>query len=354
MPQVAVFHGPNQAFELASYPLPEPQGREVLVKVACCTLCRGDLHTHAGRRKEPAPSVLGHEIVGRIEAFGSNTAYVDYRGLPLHVGDRITWSVTASCGKCLLCEDRIPQKCSAVFKYGHQQHDPQMPFSGGLAEYVLLKPGTSIVRIADSVPDSLAALANCATATAASVLREIGIISHRSLMIFGAGVLGLTATAMARTMGVKRVIVCEPDAQRREQALAFGATEVFAPDDYPKGTVDVALELAGTKESVEAAFAAPRVGGTVMLAGTLQPTPGVLFDPEGAVRRMLTMHGVHNYTPIDLAEAVAFLEIHAKPFPFADLIGPSFRLEEVDAAFAYGHAHPGQHVAIVPLSEPRP
>ena len=348
MAHVALFHGPGHAFELASFPVPEPRGREVLVKVSCCTLCRSDLHTHVGRRNEPTPTVLGHEIVGRIEALGSDAARVDFRGLPLRVGDRITWSVAASCGKCWLCEERLPQKCSTLFKYGHQKHLPDRPFSGGLADYVLLEPGTSIVRIADSVSDSLAALANCATATAASVLREVGIITNRSVLILGAGVLGLTAAAMARTRGVKRVIVCEPDEQRRQLALAFGAAEVFAPEDCPRGTVDVALELAGTKASVEAALAAPRVGGTVVLAGTVQSTPGVAFDPEAVVRRMLTILGVHNYTPIDLAEAVTFLEIHAQPFPFADLIGPSFRLEEVDAAFAYGHAHPGQHVAIVP------
>jgi len=348
MPQVALFHGQGQAFELASFPIPLPRGREVLVKVACCTLCRSDLHTHAGRRNEPTPTVLGHEIVGRIEAFGAEAAQVDFRGLPLQMGDRITWSVVASCGQCFQCEDRLPQKCSTGFKYGHQRHDSQKPFSGGLADYVLLEPGTCIVRIADSVPDSVAALANCAIATAASVLRQVGNITHRSLLIFGAGVLGLTATAMARTMGAQRVIVCEPDEQRRRQALAFGATEVFAPNECPKGIVDVALELAGTKGSVEAALAAPRIGGTVVLAGTVQPTPGVAFDPEAVVRRMLTIHGVHNYIPVDLAEAIAFLEIHAQPFPFADLIGPSFKLEDVDAAFAYGQAHPGQHIAIEP------
>ena len=67
MPRAVVFTGPGRPLELVRFPAPEPRGAEVVVRMTTCTLCRSDLHTHAGRRAEPTPSVLGHEVVGRIE-----------------------------------------------------------------------------------------------------------------------------------------------------------------------------------------------------------------------------------------------------------------------------------------------
>src|SRR5262249_22987300 len=68
--RAVVFSGAGHRLQMIRFPVPEPHGTELLVRVTCCTLCRSDLHTHAGRRIEPTPTVLGHEIVGRIEAFG--------------------------------------------------------------------------------------------------------------------------------------------------------------------------------------------------------------------------------------------------------------------------------------------
>src|SRR5262245_4908195 len=98
MGRAALFHGPGRSLELTRHPVPEPRGAEVLVRVTCCTLCRSDLHTHAGRRPAPTPIVLGHEIVGRIKAFGPDAVRTNLRGETLAPGDRVTWTLAASCG----------------------------------------------------------------------------------------------------------------------------------------------------------------------------------------------------------------------------------------------------------------
>src|SRR5208283_5261802 len=116
-----LFHGSDRPLELRHFATPIPDGAEVLVRVTCCTLCASDLHTHAGRRTAPTPTALGHEIVGRIEAFGSTAARHDFRGQPLAVGDRLSWSVAASCGGCFFCAHELPQKCATLFKYGHEK-----------------------------------------------------------------------------------------------------------------------------------------------------------------------------------------------------------------------------------------
>ncbi len=359
MARAVLFHGPNRPLEVAHLPVPVPRGAEVLVRMTCCTLCSSDLHTHSGRRTVATPIVLGHEIVGRIEAFGPSANRNDYRGAALAVGGRVSWCVAASCGDCFYCADDLPQKCASLFKYGHQGIGDEKPgahWSGGLADYVLLVPGTAIFRVPDGLTDKLAASANCATATVAAVLGSARTVAGKAVLILGAGMLGLTACAMARANGAALVVISDPDAARRTRALAFGATHAYSPTELASGLAegtqqrgaDVTLELAGVAATVEAGITLTRIGGTLVLAGTVLPTPTVPLDPEAVVRRMLTIRGVHNYTPPDLATALNFLASAGNAYPFADLVNRTYRLDEVKQAFAFAHESPGSRVAVTP------
>src|SRR5262249_10589967 len=151
------------------------------VRITCCSLCRSDLHTYAGRRVEATPTVLGHEIVGRIEAFGPNAQHADYRGQPAEAGTRITWAIAVGCGRCFFCLDDLPQKCEQPYKYGHVRAEIEQPLGGGLAEHAVLVPGTAWFRVPDEIPDRVAALANCAAATVAALLRYAGPVTGRSV-----------------------------------------------------------------------------------------------------------------------------------------------------------------------------
>jgi putative phosphonate catabolism associated alcohol dehydrogenase len=358
MTRAVLFHGPGRPLELVRSPVPRPCGAEVLVRVGCATLCRSDLHTHAGRRDEPTPTVLGHEIVGRVEEFGPAAPRVDAAGRTVTVGDRITWAVAVGCGHCFFCAEDLPQKCERPYKYGHERVSPERPVGGGLAEHVLLVPGTAWLRVPDEVPDAVAAPANCATATVAALLRYAGPVAGRAVLVLGAGVLGVTACAMARTGGARVVLAGDPVSVCRERALCFGATHAFPAEvEELAGRVaevtggrgaDVVLELAGTAQSVQAGLRLTRTGGTLVLAGTVLPTTPVAIDPEQVVRRMLTIRGVHNYHARDLQTALAFLAGPGRAFPFASLVAAEYPLEETAAAFTFAHAHPGIRVAVRP------
>src|SRR5262249_49270778 len=162
---------------------PRPHGEELLVRITCCSLCRSDLHTHAGRRVEAPPTVLGHEIVGRIEAFGPHARHTDHRGRHADVGTRITWTLSVVCGRSFFSLADHPQKCEQPYKYGHVRAESAQPLGGGLAEYTILVPGTAWFRVPDEIPDRVAALANCATATVAALLRYAGPVTGRSVMV---------------------------------------------------------------------------------------------------------------------------------------------------------------------------
>jgi putative phosphonate catabolism associated alcohol dehydrogenase len=358
MERAVLFHGPGLPLEVKRFSVPELSGSEILARVACCTLCGSDLHTHAGRRLVDAPTVLGHEIVGRIEAFGPEAVRHDFRGADLAIGTRISWSVAASCGECFYCANGLQQKCTGLFKYGHWKFDATHPFSGGLADLVTLVPGSAIFRVPDDLVDAVVASASCATATAAAVIRAGGDVAGQRVLIFGAGMLGLTACAVVQSAGAAEIIVSDPDPKRRNQARAFGASVICSADarelavavagtTFGRGA-DVALELAGVADAVNAGLNLTRVGGTLILAGTVLPTPSVALDPEQVVRRMLTIRGVHNYAPSDLGAAIDFLAGPGKQYPFSELIQRTFNLDDVELAFQFAHNERGARVAIVP------
>jgi alcohol dehydrogenase len=356
MQLTVVFTGAGRPLEMVRFLAPQPRGAELLVRVACCTLCRSDLHTHAGRRIELTPTVLGHEIIGRIEAFGPDAPRRDAAGAPLSIGSRVSWAVAVGCGSCFFCAEDLPQKCERPYKYGHERLTPDRPLGGGLADCVVLVPGTVFFRVPDAVPDLVAAPANCATATVAALLRHGGPVKGRTVLVLGAGVLGVTACAMARVAGAGAVLVSDPVPECRERALRFGAMHVFPAEElaaevnaYTQGRgADLVLELAGAAGTVEAGLALARTGGTVVLGGAVAPVGTIALDPEDVIRRLLTIRGVHNYHPSDLATALAFLAGPGRDYPWQSLVVAEYPLEQAEQAFAAAHARPGVRVAVVP------
>ncbi|MGC3966960.1 MAG: alcohol dehydrogenase catalytic domain-containing protein [Pirellulales bacterium] len=222
--RAAVFHEPGRSLELRDMPIPALAAGELLVRVRMATLCGSDLHTHCGSRATPVPTILGHEIIGDVAAIGDGMPKIDVAGRVISVGDRVTWSIAAHCGTCFYCTHNLPQKCETLFKYGHERLTAERPLSGGLATHCVLTAATPVLRLPDSLPDSVACLANCATATAAGALRVGELAAHDNVLIFGAGMLGLTMAAMARSRGAGQVIVADVSAERLRQAERFGAS----------------------------------------------------------------------------------------------------------------------------------
>ena len=201
--RAAVFHAVGQPLTLETFPIPQPQASEAIVRVRCATVCGSDLHSFYGRRHAPVPSVLGHEMVAEIVAAGPD-GVSDFRGRPLALGDRVTWSMVWSCGECFYCRHGLRPKCERLLKFGHEQIVPGRALIGGLAEYCHLPQRTAIFKVPQNVPDAVASPANCATSTVAAVFRNAGPCRGQTVVIHGAGMLGLTACAMAAFNGARR------------------------------------------------------------------------------------------------------------------------------------------------------
>jgi putative phosphonate catabolism associated alcohol dehydrogenase len=357
--RAVIFDGPGRSLRFEDVPLPALRPGEVLVRVRACTLCGSDLHTHAGRRSTPCPTILGHEIVGEVAGFAGD-APRGHDGEPLKAGERVVWPVAVGCGHCFFCQRDLPQKCLHLFKYGHERVREGHTLSGGLATHCHLLAGTPLFRVPDQLPDVVACPAGCATATVSSALRHSGEVRGAVVLITGAGMLGLTACAMARSLGARAVIACDVDPQRLALAWHFGATacvqvgggsedrlrEAVAGQTDGHGA-DVVLEMSGSPEAVEAGLRCVRIGGTCVWVGAVFPGRAVAVVPEDVVRRHLTIRGVHNYHPRDLGEALAFLGEHHARYPFAELVGRQFPLAEAEEAFHFAKSGEAVRVAVL-------
>jgi putative phosphonate catabolism associated alcohol dehydrogenase len=336
MSRAAVFFRVGQPLEISELALPESLAAgEMLVRVTCCTLCGSDLSTLDGHRQEPTPCILGHEIVGAIESLGPDEV-CDLRGRAASVGDRVVWSVSASCDNCRNCQRGLPQKCRSLRKYGHHRLADDWQLSGGLAEHCHLIRGTKFVIIDEQLPDEVACLASCAIATVAAAIRTAGELDGARVLVIGAGLLGLTASAMASELGAESVVVCDTQLPRLELAKRFAADQTLTPTELQSALetskFDIVLEMSGSNMAVQNAIAAADVGASVILVGSVRPIPPIELFPERVVRQVLSLHGVHNYRPEDLLTAVDFLQGSGRHFPFAEGVSQHYSLADINQA----------------------
>lgn len=326
-------------FELVERPLDEVardiSGRPMAVAtIDRALVCGSDRHTVSGKRSGAGPSVLGHEAVGRVLTGGDGLVAVD--GSPLTPGDRVVWSVTASCGHCDRCERGLTAKCRRVLKTGHEPTTGSWPLSGGYATHIALHPGLALVRVPAHVSDDKAAMSACALGTVMACMEVVGDVRGRRVVVLGVGMLGVCAVAVAVARGAAEVIAVDVAGERRALALRLGAAQAFSPDefanaDHGAAVVDVAIELSGAASSVQTALDITGIGGIVVLAGSVTPLPRIELDAESVTRSWTTIRGVHNYEPRHLAQAIDF--VATEKFPIDHLFAAPVPLEQLPSLF---------------------
>jgi alcohol dehydrogenase len=162
-------------------------------------------------------------------------------------------------------------------------------------------------------------------------------------VVIGAGMLGLTACAMALKQGCANVICVERSESRRILSRAFGASLSLLPDQLPSVLAeatagrgaDVIFECTGANGAFVSAMDAVRVGGRLVLVGAVFPQEPIPMVVERIVRRNLAIVGIHNYAPKHLVQAVQFLELHWHEFPFANLVEKWYSLDQMDEAIEH-------------------
>jgi len=341
----AVVYDPDSGrLDVRSFAIRPARPGEILVRVTLSAICGSDLHTISGRRRPRGALILGHEICGEIAQLGEGVAQ-DAAGERLSAGDRVTWSIAASCGTCFFCTHDLPQKCESLFKYGHESVDVDPPLNGGFAEHVYLAPGTAVYRLPAELSDDVAVFANCSLATMAAAVRMADVRAGESVLIQGAGLVGVCASALCAARGANPIAVVDVDEDRLARVKAFGATHVYnvasgGVEAYEQAMAetggsrgfDVAIEACGQPDVIPHGLGALRIGGRYVIAGCVFPDASTALDVYGVITRLIRIIGLHNYTPADLQAALAFLTGPGQAYPFDHVVDSRFSLDDMPRA----------------------
>lgn len=248
----AVVLAADRSLSVVEQPDPTPGAGEVVVRVTGCGICGSDLHSVAVMG--PPGTVLGHEIAGTVAELGAGVTNVK-------PGDLVAVRPFAGCGACDYCRAGRADHCAAFELVGFQR-------PGGFAEATVARADELFALPAEVRAQDHALVEPFAVARRA--LRRGGLVAGEDVIVLGAGPIGLAVTHWARALGARNIIVSDPLEQRRELALALGATSAVHPDaiaDAAAGGVPLVLECSGTQSLIDQGMQLAGIDGRVAVVG---------------------------------------------------------------------------------------
>ena len=280
--RAAVHRELDRPLSIEDVNLADPGPDEVLVKTAACGVCHSDLHALHGGIPSPTPAVLGHEPAGIVQEVGSRVRNVA-------PGDHVIACTSMFCGNCIQCVEGRPHLC--IDRGACMRNDDEAPritresetihqFAdlGGFAEAMLLHH-RAVVKIDKDIPLDRAALVGCAVTTGVgAALNTAQVTPGSSVVVFGAGGVGISVMQGARIAGARQIIAVDILDDKLQSALAFGATDIINSSKVDPvktirkmtgGGAEFAFEVVGIPELLEQAFYCLAPHGTAILVGAI-------------------------------------------------------------------------------------
>jgi L-iditol 2-dehydrogenase len=330
----AVYHGPGD-LRIEEVPVPKFGPGELLIKVLSASICGTDLRIYHGNHRmygEGTIRIPGHEVVGTIAGIGE--------GLEgFNLGERVFVAPNTGCGHCVQCVSGNNNLCANYEAIG-------VTIDGAFTEYMRVTANSvrqgNVIRVSESVDAAVEALME----PFACVLRGQNALRMQpgeTVLVIGAGPIGVMHTKLARARGAGRVIVSEPSPDRANQAKSMGAHRVVNPteEDLQKVLLeesggrgaDIIIVAAPVHAAQESALNLAAIGGRINFFGGLpKDKPTINFDSNLVHYKELVVTATTACSTADCWQASRM--VNAGLVDLSALVSQRFPLREANAGFA--------------------
>jgi threonine 3-dehydrogenase len=321
---------PGPGFRLIEAPVPPCGPRDVLIAVERAGICGTDQHIYewdawAAGRVRPG-RIIGHEFMGHVAAVGAAVRNVV-------LGQRVSGEGHIGCGRCYCCRTGQGHICDRVDIIG-------IDVDGCFADYVRL-PEENVWPLRPEVSDEAAALSDPLGNAMHTVM--VDSVAGRTVLVMGAGAIGLLITAIAHAAGALDVVTLDVNPRKLAMARAMGADAVCDARDAEAAMAlldrtrdgrgfDVLLEASGSAAGIHLGLRLLRSGGWVGLLG-LPPGEVALNLAEEVIFKGITVHGVNGRKMFETWYQVEDFVTHGRVQP-ERIVSHRFPLERYEEAFA--------------------
>jgi S-(hydroxymethyl)glutathione dehydrogenase/alcohol dehydrogenase len=334
-------------FVSADIDIAEPVGREVLVEVKASGLCHTDLTMSRFDMGNPLPGVFGHELAGVVTRVGPAVT-------ELAVGDHVVGCLVQYCGACEKCLSGKVYQCLHPEKTLRAEGEaPRLSENGapvgqafglgGFAQQALVHEN-QLVKVPDEVPFAQAALLGCGVVTGAgSVLNTANVQAGDSVVVIGAGGVGLNAVNGAVIAGATTIIAVDIADDKLAKAKDFGATHVVnskevdpvaAVQEITGNGADAVFDFVGTKTVAEQGLEMAAPGGGLYLIGVIDPTSHIDVHQVGLIGSQKRIQGVYMGSTTAKHDIPMYAKLYLEGrFELDSLLSKEIALDEVEEGY---------------------
>lgn len=335
---------PNR-LETWDVPIVEPEHGGALVRIVLGGVCGSDVHITNGQAGVmPFPIILGHEGIGRIEKLGGFDT--DYAGVPVKPGDLVYWSPISACHRCHSCNvlDETPCENSRFFE------DASKPNWGSYADFAWLPNGLAFFKLPEGADPLAVAALGCALPTVLRGFDRCGPVRlGESVVVQGAGPVGLSAILVAKQAGARDVIVIDGVESKLEVARSLGATATvslsLSPEERRRQIYDLTgpsgpslvVEAAGFLPAFPEGVDLTGIHGRYVILGLWGAIGTQPISPRDMTTKNITIAGATFPKPKHYHGAMHLAARLQDQVPLAALVTHRYAIEDADKALDAVH-----------------
>lgn len=365
--KAAVMVKPGE-IRIREFPYPEIHDNDALIRMEMSGICGTDKHNYKGETslgmgpsggyRTPFPIIPGHENVGVIEEIGEKAAKkLEVDGKILRKGDRVFPVNDVLCGECYWCRTTFGyQYCPNWYCYGLISCEKPPHLFGGWSEFMYLVPEVSLFKVPDGVPPEVAVLTEPVMVAYGSFNKAMapfpmareGFGQGDTVVVQGAGPLGMSHVIVARLFGAGEIIAVEPKTPQSEHRLKIakelGATRtVNIPEAEERVEeimrltdglgADLIIEATGAPRAIPEGLDMLRRGGTYLVAGTFVDVGDVEINPwKHILTKQARILGVSGWPIPRSSRVLKLFEQYSNVIPFEKMVTHKFKVEQAKEA----------------------